>query len=68
MSDVRFASIVVAEQWLLAQAELMRGAAPVAAMLAEKAVRGDRGIYSRPAVFRERRWLSYVPGWLGLVR
>jgi hypothetical protein len=36
MHDVRFASVVIAEQWLLAQAELVRQAAPIAEILAEK--------------------------------
>jgi hypothetical protein len=36
MTDVRFASTVLAEQWLLAQAELIRSAAPVAEVLAAK--------------------------------
>jgi hypothetical protein len=36
MSDVRFASVVIAEQWLRAQVELVRQAAPIAEILAEK--------------------------------
>jgi hypothetical protein len=36
MSDVRFASVVIAEQWLRAQAELVRQAAPIAEILADK--------------------------------
>ena len=36
MSDVRFASTVLAEQWLLAQVELVRAASPVAEVLAAK--------------------------------
>jgi len=36
MTDARFAGVVVAEQWLVAQAELVRAARPVAEVLAEK--------------------------------
>jgi hypothetical protein len=35
-TDAGFADVVVAEQWLLAQAELIRAAAPIAEILAEK--------------------------------
>ena len=36
MSDVRFASTVLAEQWLIAQVELIHPAGPVAEVLAAK--------------------------------
>jgi hypothetical protein len=35
-TDTDFADIIVSEQWLLAQAELIRAAAPIAEILAEK--------------------------------
>jgi hypothetical protein len=35
-ADTDFADIIVSEQWLLAQAELIRAAAPIAEILAEK--------------------------------
>jgi hypothetical protein len=35
-TDVRLAGVVLTEQWLLAHAELMRAAAPIAEVLAEK--------------------------------
>jgi hypothetical protein len=35
-SDAGFADIIIAEQWLLAQVELIRAAAPIAEVLAEK--------------------------------
>jgi hypothetical protein len=36
LSDVRFATVFLAEQWLLAQLELVKAASPVAEVLAEK--------------------------------
>src|SRR5262245_59508121 len=36
MNDVRFASVVIGEQWLLAQTEIVHAAAPIAEVLAEK--------------------------------
>jgi hypothetical protein len=36
MDDVHFASVVIAEQWLRAQIELVRQAAPIAEIQAEK--------------------------------
>jgi hypothetical protein len=36
MTDVRFATVVIVEQWLLAHAELVRADAPIAEVLAEK--------------------------------
>jgi hypothetical protein len=35
-TDTGFADIIIAEQWLLAQVELMRAVAPIAEVLAEK--------------------------------
>jgi len=36
MTDTRFATVVIAEKWMLARLELLLGAAPVAEVLAEK--------------------------------
>jgi hypothetical protein len=36
MSEARFASVVIVEQWLLAHAEIIRAAAPIAEVLAER--------------------------------